>query len=467
MERSVASFIKGLGGALGLMSGLFACNPSASPSADSGPTYARDIAPIVHANCTPCHRPGTAAPFSLISYRDVAKRSKMVAHVTGKRYMPPWPADPSYRSFLGEKFLSDEEIALIAAWHDAGAPRGNPDEEPAPPEFPMDSYLGEPDLQLPVEPYYVQGNNRDKFMMVKVPYELPSDTFVRVAEFVPGGATLVHHMNGHLIKYAAGAKADVFGGERVVDTEAFTDPEAFEKLDLRNDNGTFPYLKPLVCNYLPGVEAAVYPEGIGGFTLPAKGVFLINDMHYAPSPIDAWDSSYINLFFSPIPPSRPTLELQMGTLGVSEIVPPLVIPPDTVMTFVTEAAVNQDISLVTLNPHMHLLGKSMTAYAIAPQGDTIPLIRIPDWDFHWQYYYTFEKLLKLPAGSRIRVEATFDNTRNNPDNPNDPPQLVAERNGSMRTTDEMLQFIITFLPYEEGDENQSLRASLGTVDVVE
>jgi hypothetical protein len=451
----------GLMGIISLLLAAGGCGSAVDETTlDSGPTFARDIAPIIHSNCTPCHRPGTAAPFNLITYRDVSKRSKMIKYVTGKRYMPPWPANPSYRSFIGEKFLTDDQIKLIAQWHDAGAPRGNPDLEPNTPSYPIAGFLGEPDLQLPVEPFLVQGNNRDKFMMVKVPYELPSDTFVRVAEFVPGGATLVHHMNGHLIKYAKGAKSNVFGGARLVDTEAFTDPEAFEKLDLRNDDGTFPYLKPLVCNYLPGVEAAVYPEGIGGFTLPAKGVFLINDMHYAPSSVEAWDSSYINLFFSPIPPERPTLELQMGTLGVSEIKPPLVIPPDTVMTFITEAQVNEDLSLVTLNPHMHLLGKEMIAFAITPSRDTIPLIHIPKWDFHWQYYYTFEHLLHIPKGSIIHVEATFDNTRQNPDNPNDPPRIVAERDGSMRTTDEMLQFIITFLPYEPGDEHISLRASL-------
>ena len=97
---------------------------------DSGPTFARDIAPIIHSNCTPCHRPGTAAPFNLITYRDVSKRRKMIKYVTGKRYMPPWPANPSYRSFIGEKFLTDDQIKLIAQWHDAGAPRGNPALEP-------------------------------------------------------------------------------------------------------------------------------------------------------------------------------------------------------------------------------------------------------------------------------------------------------------------------------------------------
>ena len=150
------------------------------------------------------------------------------------------------------------------------------------------------------------------------------------------------------------------------------------------------------------------------------------------------------------------MEIQLGTLGISDIVPPLVIPPDTVMTFHTRAQIRQDISLLTVNPHMHLLGKRFKAWAIPPQGDTIPLVHIPDWDFRWQYFYTFEQMIHLPAGTRIEVEATYDNTVDNPNNPFFPPQTVAERNGSMRTTDEMLQFIITYVPYRPGDEKRSL-----------
>ena len=105
---------------------------------------------------------------------------------------------------------------------------------------------------------------------------------------------------------------------------------------------------------------------------------------------------------------------------------------------------------------MHLLGKSIKSFAILPEGDTIPLISIPEWDFHWQYFYTFKKMIYIPEGSRICVEAWFDNTSDNPDNPFNPPQLVMERNGSMRTTDEMLQLIISYIPYREGDENIEL-----------
>jgi hypothetical protein len=111
-----------------------------------------------------------------------------------------------------------------------------------------------------------------------------------------------------------------------------------------------------------------------------------------------------------------------------------------------------DISLISIVPHMHLIGKKFWSYAIKPSGDTIPLIRINNWDFRWQYFYKFKKLLKIPKGTTIYVEGVFDNTASNPNNPFSPPQEIRERNGSMKTTDEMFQLIVTYVPYQKGDE---------------
>ncbi len=420
-------------------------------------TFAEHIAPIVHHNCMPCHRPNSAGPFSLISYHDVSKRSRMVAHVTGIRYMPPWPADPSYRHFANEKILSEREIALIQKWHELGAPEGNPALTPTPPQYSDSSYLGKPDLVIEMtEAIPIKGNNQDKFLYVKLPYRISQDTFIRAIEFIPGNRKAVHHMNGHLISYEPGRKLDPGNDIWYLDRETVANDEAYPQLGLLNDDGTYPELTPLVCNYLPGVEPALYPAGLGGYRLRAQGAFLLNDLHYGPIPVDTFDRSRFNVFFAPTPPQRPTMEIQLGTLGISDIVPPLIIPPDTVMSFRTRAVIREDISLLTLNPHMHLLGTSFKAWALSPNRDTIPLIHIPKWDFRWQYFYTFPSPLHLPSGSVIEVAATYDNTTDNPNNPHDPPQLVAERNGSMRTTDEMLQFILTYVPYQQGDEGIDL-----------
>lgn len=421
-------------------------------------TFAEHIAPIVRTNCMPCHRPGSAGPFSLISYKDVAKRAKMVAHVTSTRYMPPWPADPSYRHFAEERVLTDFQIQLITKWAAQKAPAGDLQALSPPPEYPEGSMLGTPDLVVEMKDAYpIDGNNTDRFLFMKLPFEVPADTFIRAIEFVPGNRKAVHHMNGHLISFNPEKKRDVFAGDWVVDREVVPVNQAYPQMGLLHDDGSYPTLTPLVCNYLPGVTPTQYPDGIGGYTLPQKGAFLLNDLHYGPLGVDTSDRSKFNVFFAEKPPKRPTLELQLGTLGISDIVPPLVVPPDTIMTFRTRAVIRQDVSLLTINPHMHLLGKSFLAYAITPSQDTIPLIKIPVWDFRWQYFYTFEKMIRLPSGTVVEVVAEFDNTTDNPNNPFDPPQTVAERDGSMRTTDEMLQCILTFVPYLPGDEDISLK----------
>ena len=306
-------------------------------------------------------------------------------------------------------------------------------------------------------PYAIEGDNSDQFIVVKIPYELAQDTFVKAIEFVPDNRKLLHHMNGHAIQYDDSMKLNLYGGKFIVKYDrSISQHLLYRELDILNDDGSYPYLTSSIVNYLPGSVNTQYPDGIGGISLKKKGHFLLKDVHYGPSPIDTTDQSSINIFFGDKKPERPVLEVMLGTLGASKVVPPLLIPPDQVKTFTTTWTVPADMSVLTLNPHMHLLGKSMLAYAISPNNDTVPLISIPQWNFRWQFFYTFPKMVKLPAGTVIYVEAVFDNTLNNPENPFDPPRTIRERNGSMGTTDEMFQFIITYLPYEDGDENISL-----------
>lgn len=420
-------------------------------------TFSEHIAPIIYKNCSTCHRPGSAGQFPLLSYNDVAKRAKMIASVTTSRLMPPWPADNSYTHFIDEKVLTDSEIELIKRWAEEGAPIGDTSKLPPRPQYVEGSLLGQPDLVVKMpEVFKIKGNNKDNFMLMKIPFELPHDTFVRAIEFVPGNRKLVHHVNGHLLRYEFEKKKNINDGEKIVDTQEYSVKDAYDKLKLANDDGTYPLLKQSFVNYLPGVLPTKYPPGIGGFVLSRKNAIFLKDIHYGPSPVDTSDASYFNIFFDKEAPTRPTLELQLGTLGVSEITPPLVIPPNEVKTFYTRKVVAMDMSILTINPHMHLLGKVFWAYALTPKGDTIPLIRINKWDFRWQYFYTFKKPVKIPRGSVITAVGVYDNTSANPNNPFNPPQQISERNGSMRTTDEMFQFIITYLPYIPGDENISL-----------
>jgi hypothetical protein len=440
---------------LGVLLAISGCQP-ARPSRI--PTFAEDVAPIVYRNCAPCHRPGEAGPFPLLNYRDVVNKAETIEAVTKSHFMPPWPADPSYSHFVGERILSKQEIQTIAAWVENGTLSGDMTKAPASPVFPTGSLLGKPDLVVKMlEPVRIPGDNKDHFMVIKIPYEIPEEHYVRAIEFVPGNRKLMHHMNGHIVQYE-NQKKNPFEGPYSVDrANVRTLEDTYSVIRLLNDDGSYPELTSSVANYLPGaVSPAGYGAGIGGWKLNRRGAFLMRDVHYAPSPVDTEDQSAFNVYFTTEAPTRPTLELQMGTLGISEIVPPLVIPPNTVKTFTTKTVVEQDISLLTVNPHMHLLGKSFEAWAEIPGGRKVPLVKIPRWDFRWQYFYTFPKMLKIPKGSAIVAVAVYDNTTNNPNNPFSPPREVTGTNASMRSTDEMFQLIMKYVPYQAGDENVAL-----------
>jgi hypothetical protein len=419
-------------------------------------TYEAHIKPLLQTHCNYCHYKNSGH-LPLTSFADAKRFSSSITYVVDQRIMPPWPADPHYSSFLNQRVLDDYDKQLITKWIKDGLKEGdksalNEVENSANPFT-----LEKPDLVLAVTPTYIKQHANDQFLVVKVPFELPNETYVSVIEFVPGKHQVVHHVNGDLVKYEDAKKKNVFGGLYSLPiTHDSTIKQVFEKMDLPNDDGTYPILQKSVVNYLPGVYAQIYKNGIGGYLLPKKGCFLLNDLHYGTSKTAIWDSSYIRIYFAKTPPKRPLQEFQLGTLGVAPVLPNLLIFPNTVKKVHSQYIIPIDISLVTINPHMHLLGKSFKAYAVIPKGDTIPLIHIPNWDFNWQYFYTFRKLLKIPKGSLMIAEGVYDNTTKNLLNPFTPPQLISDNKGSMKTTDEMFQFIVSYVPYKDGDENIDL-----------
>lgn len=420
--------------------------------------YWRDVVPIVYTHCTPCHHEGGAGPFPLTGFLDAKKRTKTIRQVIADNVMPPWPADTLYSRFKGEKMLNARQKATLLKWIDQNAPEGTkPDNLPQPEIFAVKG-LGKPDTVLSFpDTVFIAGNNIDKFRIAKIPFELPRDTIVRAISFVPGNRQLVHHVNGHLINYAEGKKKDPFAGEWIMDAEAVNSLSAYEEMKIPNDDGSYPPLLVSAFNYLPGVEPPSYPPGIGAIHFKKKGAFILNTLHYGPVAVDTFDLSKIELYYAKVPPERPLRELQMGSLGATKVVPEFVIPAGEVAHFSTRYKVPAAMSVLTINPHMHLLGKEFTAFAVSPNDkDTIPLIHIPQWDFRWQFFYTFKHMLKIPKGYEIVVNATFDNTIDNPYNPFMPPRTIRESGRNMKTTDEMFQFFITYVPYHEGDEKIKL-----------
>lgn len=438
---------------ISFISSLYGCGISKKEQ----PDFAEDIAPIIRKNCSKCHIDDEAGPFNLISYEDIASKGKLISYVTENKIMPPWPADPEYSHFAGETVLSEEEIALIKEWVESGMPAGDTANlEPyVKPENKLE--LGKAGMVIPIQkPFFIPGDNTDRFFVVKVPIELPWDTFIRAVEFVPNKKKLVHHMNAHLINYEDGKKKNLHNGPYWINQNQSESNRIHKDLDLLNDDGSYPEMTPSVSNYLPGSQFSFYPHGIGGYKIHKKSALYLNDIHFGPSAIDAYDSSYFKIYFGKGPSERPVSEFQLGTLGLSPVEPELVVPANEKKSFKIKFTVPQDISLLSIVPHMHLIGKKFLAYAIKPSGDTIRLIKINNWDFRWQYFYQPKKMLFVPRGSIIYVFGDYDNTSENPNNPFNPPRTISEKNGSMKTTDEMFQLIMTYVPYQKGDEEKSL-----------
>jgi hypothetical protein len=423
------------------------------------PSFANDIAPILQKNCLPCHREQGAAPFSLASYAAVKKRAKTIAKVTQKRIMPPWPADPKYSHFVGEKVLTDRDIAIIQKWVKQGAVEGDQKYVYRPNEIDR-SNIRKPDLVIPFDSVVMHEGDLDRFFISLSNVSLPKKRFISALEFVPTEPGLVHHANGHLLLYKEGSKRMPLRPRRKMEARSEMNSDLGSLLEMQADDGSLPMRIHSAFNYLPGVQGIEYPNGIGAFEVTKDFAAVMNDVHYGPADKTVVDRSVLNVFFTDIAPSRILSELMLGTNGVSKIVPPLVVPANKVTKHTTRFTIPEDISVLTINPHLHMLGKSFLAFAVKPNGDTIPLIRILRWNFNWQYFYTYKTMLRIPAGSEIVAVAEFDNTSNNPWNPNRPPKQVSERwdsgGASMRASDEMFQFIITYTLYKKGDEFVSL-----------
>jgi mono/diheme cytochrome c family protein len=179
MKLSIAAFA-------GLMLG--------SAAFGAGPTFNKDIAPILYQNCATCHRPGQVAPFPLLMYRDAAKRAGLVAAVTAKRYMPPWKAEPGYGHFADERRLSDAQIALIGEWARSGAPEGDPQQKPTPPQFASGWHAGQPNIVLTIpQNFTVAADGHDVFQCLVIPLNFAADRYVKTVEFHPGNPRVVHH----------------------------------------------------------------------------------------------------------------------------------------------------------------------------------------------------------------------------------------------------------------------------------
>lgn len=414
-------------------------------------TYYKDIYPLIQAKCAACHQPGESAPFPLLTYGDAAKRASFIKKVVQRKYMPPWTADRQYTHFANERGLSDAEIALIVKWVDDKTPEGKKsDIRPNQKTIVAGTKFNrKPDLVLMAgDTFHLAGDNTERFIIFKIPFELKDSFNVEAIEFFSNNKKMVHHAN-YAIHGVPDNKTDI---RSTVPYINLTEDDR-SKLDAYK-----PYRKTISYygGWIPGAGYEYFP-GEFGWIMPARGVILLT-VHFAPSATEENSVCGVNLFFKKTPVVRKMKVISFGSGGIGEaqIDPPFFIKANTVKTFRLDVTnPSGDQSLLYVWPHMHLLGKEYKAFIITPAGDTLKLVHIPAWDFRWQEIYRFRHPLKVPKGSVIHIEGTYDNTADNPSNPNNPPKGIFSM-GDMRTTDEMMTLMMGFLPYQEGDEQVTL-----------
>lgn len=377
------------------------------PAADKV-TFSENIAPIVYDNCVTCHRPGEAAPFPLISYEDVKKRSALIVTVTKSRYMPPWHATHGYGEFADERRLTDQQIATIADWVQQGMPQGDSAKMPKLPQFAEGWHLGKPDLilEMPVG-FELPASGPDVFRNFVIPLNLKEDKWVRAVEFRPSARKAAHHA---LFAYApAGSMARIdgvdgkpgFGGMGTVGIAP----------GQGNSGGLGGWAVGGTAEFMPAELAMPLPKGSD---------FLLQ-MHFHLTGKPETEKSVVGIYFADKAPERNMTAVGLPSLfgfGAGIDIP----PGEKNYTIQDSLTLPVDVKVYGAAAHAHYLAKEIKATATLPDGSIKLLIWIQDWDFNWQEQYTYKQTFVLPKGTRIDAMLRYDNSADNPRNPSNPPK---------------------------------------------
>lgn len=395
---------------LGLIVALVA--PAASGDPVERPTFTRDVLPILQENCQTCHRTkpinmsGMVAPFALMTYEGTRPWATAIRKAVSTRYMPPWFATQEFHGvFRNERGLTQDEIDTVVRWVDQGAKRGNPSDAPEPISFSnKEWWLGAPDLIVPLpEPIFVTDAVEDwqpMYMVKLTADQLPEDRWLRTIE-AQAGSSAVHH----IVVYSENPHQEVRS-------------EAAGSLGYGNIGGL-----------APGAEPSLVQDGYG--ILLKKGSTLRISMHYhkeSGKGTGVWDQSRLGLFFYDKDAEVKPINIEpIGNMRFE-------IPPYEKAHVVSmEHTFDRPFEILNYLPHMHYRGAAAKYTAHFPDGRSELLLDVPRYDYNWQLYYEYPKPKPFPAGTRIQVEMTFDNSEDNPSNP-DPSKTI---HFGAKTTDEM------------------------------
>jgi len=408
----------------------------ALPAANAAtPTWSRDVAPIIYKHCAECHHANDIAPMSLLSYNDAKPWAAAIREAVALRKMPPWKADPNVGRWSNDPSLTEAEIATIKAWADGGKPEGDPKQAPKAPVFTDGWRAGKPDAVITIPRYELGAKGADEYAYITVPTNFTEDRWVISAELRPGNRKIVHHAHAFVVDAEPAVKPDAAKMAKPDPAKEYAEwltvkegslswvrPEApvIDDGCARDDNGLLPGSKQgdlanLLASYLPGRAPDVYPEGTA--RLVKAGSKINFQIHYSRSGKIEYDETSVGLIFAKTPPRTVARRIDLGNHL-------FMIPAGDASHEVTEChTLTKDLYITSLTPHMHLRGKSMKIQATYPDGRVETLLSVPDYSFNWQITYRVRDPIFIPKGTRIKIDGVFDNSANNPMNP-DPKKQV-------------------------------------------
>ena len=372
----------------------------------SAPTFTKDVAPILQKNCQTCHRAGEAAPFPLLTYEEVRPWASSIKLVVQQKIMPPWFADPAYGHFSNDRALTAKEISTLVAWANAGAPEGDPKDAPAPASFVEGWGIPKPDkiFELP-RPFAVPASGMVEYQYVIFPSGFTEDKWVQMAEARPTERSVVHH----IIAYVREPGSNYFKDQK---TGVFFEAPP-PKSDEKTDRSALP--SDFLVGYAPGQPAEMLSPGQA--KLIKAGSDIVLEVHYTPTGKATTDRPRVGIVFAKEPPKERVLTLSAsnGTFKIP--------PGDPNHRVDASFEVLRDVKLSSLHPHMHMRGKDFEYRLVFPNGETRTILRVPAYNWRWQLWYNLAEPIALPKGTKIECTAHFDNSPNNPENP-DPTKAV-------------------------------------------
>jgi hypothetical protein len=376
-------------------------------ASSTSPSFYKDVLPILQTRCQTCHRQGQMAPMPLETYRQVRPYASAIREVTKTCKMPPWFADRCCGHFSNDASLTPGQIATFAAWADAHAPQGDPRDATAPPQWTERWNIDKPDeiFDMPVAKR-IPASGDVPYQYIVIPTHFKKDHWVRMSEIRPSNRMVVHHA----VAYIRDPSSSWLRGAPVgVPFSADDLPPG----KLRRD--AMWTTSDILLVYAPGSLPDQWPRGFA--KLVPAGSDIVLQMHYTTHGHATEDRTSIGLVFSKDPPTKRVLTLQLTNDRF------LIPPGDPDHRVEVHGSLPNDALLLSFFPHMHLRGKTFEYNILEPGGRVRTLLRIPHYDFYWQLSYRLADPIPLKAGTILQAVATFDNSKNNPHNP-DPDSAV-------------------------------------------